>query len=55
MKTEEILQWTVGIYDKNYNMIKPIKLVVGTFGRACKVCEVLQVKHNNPNIMFEEA
>ena len=47
--------WVVGLYDNNFNMIKPLRYIVGTYERAEEVCEVLS--HHNPRkiIMFDRA
>lgn len=49
------MQWVVSIYNNNFDVVKPIRYVVGTYEKAEKVCEILQHKNPKKIIMFDHA
>ena len=48
-------KWVIGIYNKQFEFIKPLKTIVGTYEQADKACEVLQTRHSKLIIMFDYA
>ena len=47
--------WIVSIYNDNFDVIKPLRFVVGSFEKAEKTCQILQHHHPKKNIMFDHA
>jgi hypothetical protein len=44
--------FTFGIFDDDYKPVKVYAGAVMTFKQAWKRCEVLQLKHSTPQILF---
>jgi len=52
-QTPRAVEWTVGIYNNEFELVKPLMYVKGTYEKAEEVCELLQHHHPKKIIMFD--